>query len=221
MTIPRPSLVTSSGPSPVRGFIAAMLHPLSPAAAFACACCLINAGLSHSRAGVTPGDLWCQAAPRMAPSARAAVSHNRVDPTPYYPVSERRMVMNGYARRQIPRPILVPGALSRRRRHPTAPGRRGPTAARRRPGGAGRRPATARGALRRRAARGLHCHRHRRRHRYCPKYHTFAVFVTLDAGGGLSGGGDGTYTATRRCPHARYDPFHAQERRAPVIHRGP
>src|SRR6266545_3020073 len=31
MTMPRPSLVTSSGPSPVRGFIAAILHPL-PAA---------------------------------------------------------------------------------------------------------------------------------------------------------------------------------------------
>ena len=28
MTIPRPSLVTSSGPSPVRGFIAAISHPL-------------------------------------------------------------------------------------------------------------------------------------------------------------------------------------------------
>src|SRR6266702_1184244 len=31
ITMPRPSLVTSSGPSPVRGFIAAILHPL-PAA---------------------------------------------------------------------------------------------------------------------------------------------------------------------------------------------
>ena len=29
MTMPRPSLVTSSGPSPVRGFIAAMLSPLN------------------------------------------------------------------------------------------------------------------------------------------------------------------------------------------------
>src|ERR1700709_374958 len=28
ITMPRPSLVTSSGPSPVRGFIAAMLSPL-------------------------------------------------------------------------------------------------------------------------------------------------------------------------------------------------
>jgi hypothetical protein len=27
MTIPRPSLVTSIGPSPVRGFIAAIAHP--------------------------------------------------------------------------------------------------------------------------------------------------------------------------------------------------
>jgi hypothetical protein len=27
MTMPRPSLVTSSGPSPVRGFMAAMLAP--------------------------------------------------------------------------------------------------------------------------------------------------------------------------------------------------
>ncbi len=30
MTMPRPSLVTSSGPSPVRGFIAAILSPLRP-----------------------------------------------------------------------------------------------------------------------------------------------------------------------------------------------
>jgi predicted O-methyltransferase YrrM len=30
MTMPRPSLVTSSGPSPVRGFIAAISHPLPP-----------------------------------------------------------------------------------------------------------------------------------------------------------------------------------------------
>src|SRR3954468_5678357 len=30
ITIPRPSLVTSSGPSPVRGFIAAILSPLRP-----------------------------------------------------------------------------------------------------------------------------------------------------------------------------------------------
>src|SRR6516165_12672215 len=29
ITMPRPSFVTSSGPSPVRGFIAAILHPLS------------------------------------------------------------------------------------------------------------------------------------------------------------------------------------------------
>ena len=28
MTMPRPSLVTSSGPSPVLGFMAAMRHPL-------------------------------------------------------------------------------------------------------------------------------------------------------------------------------------------------
>jgi hypothetical protein len=27
MTIPRPSFVTSMGPSPVRGFIAAIVHP--------------------------------------------------------------------------------------------------------------------------------------------------------------------------------------------------
>src|SRR6201984_97577 len=33
ITMPRPSLVTSSGPSPVRGFIAAILHPLPSAPA--------------------------------------------------------------------------------------------------------------------------------------------------------------------------------------------
>jgi hypothetical protein len=33
MTMPRPSLVTSSGPSPVRGFIAAILIPFLPGAA--------------------------------------------------------------------------------------------------------------------------------------------------------------------------------------------
>jgi hypothetical protein len=108
MTIPRPSFVTSSGPSPVRGFIAAMPHPLSPAAAFACACCYSTLPLALASGRDSRG-LWCQAVPRMAPSAHAAVSHNRVDPTPYYPVSERRMVMNGYARRQIPRPITGSG----------------------------------------------------------------------------------------------------------------
>ena len=34
ITMPRPSLVTSSGPSPVRGFIAAILHPLPYAPAY-------------------------------------------------------------------------------------------------------------------------------------------------------------------------------------------
>jgi hypothetical protein len=73
-------LVTSSGPSPVRGFIAAILHPLPRA---------------HAR---FPGEPAC-----LVPVLAAEpVSHNRVDPSPYYPVFGRRMVMIGYARRPIP-----------------------------------------------------------------------------------------------------------------------
>ena len=74
ITMPRPSLVTSSGPSPVRGFIAAMLHPLPQHKPHA------------NRAG--------QASPATTPD-----SNNRVDPSPYYPVFGRRMVMISYARR--------------------------------------------------------------------------------------------------------------------------
>src|SRR5215510_3522148 len=38
MTMPRPSLVTSSGPSPVRGFMAAMLVPLPETRLFVADC---------------------------------------------------------------------------------------------------------------------------------------------------------------------------------------
>src|SRR6185312_6344703 len=50
MTMPRPSLVTSSGPSPVRGFIAAMLSPLRP----------------------TPGSVGCPTATSSRPPATVA-----------------------------------------------------------------------------------------------------------------------------------------------------
>jgi hypothetical protein len=85
--MPRPSLVTSSGPSPVRGFIAAILHPLPHAPAWPL----------RNRA------CWfrCAAEP---------VSHNRVDPSPYYPVFGRRMVMIGYARR--PERVWLPPIAS-------------------------------------------------------------------------------------------------------------
>jgi hypothetical protein len=61
MTMPRPSLVTSSGPSPVRGFIAAIIHPLPP----------------EPRAQPS----WDAAL--SAPAAEPA-SHNRFDQSPYY-----------------------------------------------------------------------------------------------------------------------------------------
>ena len=64
MTMPRPSLVTSSGPSPVRGFIAAIRHPLS---------CLGAAGTSRRPYGACSR---CLAGP---------ASHNHVDQYLYYP----------------------------------------------------------------------------------------------------------------------------------------
>src|SRR5258708_7614680 len=63
ITMPRPSLVTSSGPSPVRGFIAAIRHPLS---------CLGAAGTSRGLRH-----------PLRFPAGPA--SHNHVDQCPYYP----------------------------------------------------------------------------------------------------------------------------------------
>ena len=63
ITMPRPSLVTSSGPSPVRGFIAAIRHPLS---------CLGAAGTSRGLRH-----------PLRFPAGPA--SHNHVDQYLYYP----------------------------------------------------------------------------------------------------------------------------------------
>jgi len=44
-------------------------------------------------------DRIARAAPDKSPPAAEPVSNNRVDPSPYYPVFGRRMVMIGYARR--------------------------------------------------------------------------------------------------------------------------
>jgi hypothetical protein len=82
MTMPRPSLVTSSGPSPVRGFIAAIAHPLPPRSTHRA-----RIGTGLSRAPDTP-----------QPEALAAkpASHNCFSPSPYYPVFGGRMVMIGH-----------------------------------------------------------------------------------------------------------------------------
>src|ERR1700689_1101971 len=63
ITMPRPSLVTSSGPSPVRGFIAAIRHPLS---------CL--GGRSNP-----------QGLRRLLRCLAGPASHNHVDQYLYYP----------------------------------------------------------------------------------------------------------------------------------------
>jgi hypothetical protein len=84
MTMPRPSLVTSSGPSPVRGFIAAILYPLSSAA--------------HRAAGFGIGIPGTARAAAPA-SAVEPASHNRFYPSPYYPVFGTRMVMIGHPAR--------------------------------------------------------------------------------------------------------------------------
>jgi hypothetical protein len=77
MTMPRPSLVTSSGPSPVRGFIAAILHPFFPGSL-----------LPWIRAGL----FWLHV--RRGSSACAEPANlNCLDLSPYYPVFGRRMVM--------------------------------------------------------------------------------------------------------------------------------
>jgi hypothetical protein len=81
MTMPRPSLVTSSGPSPVRGFIAAILP--SP-----------SSGLPpHSPAGHNPSRPCTRHYP--VPTVEPA-SHNRFYLSPYYPVFGSRMVMIGH-----------------------------------------------------------------------------------------------------------------------------
>jgi hypothetical protein len=82
MTMPRPSLVTSSGPSPVRGFIAAILP--SPSSRLQA---LRRCGTPHPQTTI------------LVPAAKPA-SHNRFYPSPYYPVFGSRMVMIGQARRR-------------------------------------------------------------------------------------------------------------------------
>ena len=88
MTMPRPSLVTSSGPSPVRGFIAAILpSPSSP----------IHARRrSEALRCLCPAPRVCARQSRV-PAAEPA-SHNRFYLSPYYPVFGSRMVMIGHAR---------------------------------------------------------------------------------------------------------------------------
>jgi hypothetical protein len=80
MTMPRPSLVTSSGPSPVRGFIAAILP--SP-----------SSGLCHPACADTAryGTAYAITPARTVEPA----SHNRFYLSPYYPVFGTRMVMIG------------------------------------------------------------------------------------------------------------------------------
>jgi hypothetical protein len=79
-----------------------------------------------------------------APEAR---SHNRVDPSPYYPVFAPRMVMNGYARRQIRRsfpsfPVGLPLAAAGLEAGP----RQAEARARKRPAPSRREPSTLMGA---------------------------------------------------------------------------
>jgi hypothetical protein len=86
MTMPRPSFVTSSGPSPVRGFIAAILP--SPSSRL------------HARRrapGAAPLRGTAPSPQSRVPAAEPA-SHNRFYPSPYYPVFGSRMVMIGQAR---------------------------------------------------------------------------------------------------------------------------
>ena len=88
--MPRPSLVTSSGPSPVRGFIAAILpSPSSRPHARRHGKALHRREAPHPQALRTPQS--------RAPSAEPA-SHNRFYLSPYYPVFGSRMVMIGHAR---------------------------------------------------------------------------------------------------------------------------
>ena len=82
MTMPRPSLVTSSGPSPVRGFIAAIIP--SPS--------------SQHRRPAQCNQAQCYQALHTSHlhGPRRNLSHNRFYPSPYYPVSGSRMVMIGH-----------------------------------------------------------------------------------------------------------------------------
>src|SRR4051812_42835401 len=64
MTIPRPSLVTSSGPSPVRGFMAAMLFPFLVG----------GAGLPRRAAGVVCRDHYRRPLARESPSSASGAS---------------------------------------------------------------------------------------------------------------------------------------------------
>jgi hypothetical protein len=114
--MPRPSLVTSSGPSPVRGFIAAILpSPSSRPHARHRGTALHRREAPRPRALRTPQS--------RAPTAEPA-SHNRFYLSPYYPVFGSRMVMIGHARC---RPGARSGHFCRRysggRSAPAVPGR--------------------------------------------------------------------------------------------------
>jgi hypothetical protein len=88
--------VTSSGPSPVRGFIAAIFP--SP-----------SSRLRALRRCVARRPQALRTPPSRVPAAEPA-SHNRLYPSPYYPVFRSRMVMIGQARRRPERaPAFSPG----------------------------------------------------------------------------------------------------------------
>jgi hypothetical protein len=87
--MPRPSLVTSSGPSPVRGFIAAIPHLLPPDPR-----CAGEQGSAHAASAV----------PTVQPA-----SLNRFYLSPYYPVFGSRLVMIGDpCRRECACHVLFP-----------------------------------------------------------------------------------------------------------------
>src|SRR5258708_35026564 len=103
--MPRPSLVTSSGPSPVRGFIAAIRHPLS---------CLGAAGTSRGLRHL----LRFLAGP---------ASHNHVDQYLYYPefrpaVLTISVPAGRLAVRRVPREAEGAYARSARPQRAGAPG---------------------------------------------------------------------------------------------------
>ena len=85
--MPRPSLVTSSGPSPVRGFIAAIVP--SPS---------YGLHAPPRRAWRRTWPSWALRASQSGPPAAEPASHNRFYLSPYYPVFGTRMVMIGQAR---------------------------------------------------------------------------------------------------------------------------
>jgi hypothetical protein len=106
MTMPRPSLVTSSGPSPVRGFIAA-IRP-SPSSA--------PHRSAHPGTGLPgcchPWHCACLCPVRTVEPA----SHNRFYLSPYYPVFGSRLVMIGHPGR----PECAGNSLFRGRSGPDA-----------------------------------------------------------------------------------------------------